>query len=583
MIAQRQKHAQVTTLQSVVVVLIMDLSKQENANVHNCIIRMVEYQSKALINIRNFHAYALKNQQNIRDGVQKTVIQQNVDALLYYKIYKVFQLNSVNVLLIMIQCKDQHVHQYDFAKLMMIYPLHVYAMNTFIRIIVFALQFFHLLTCVCKSITNPSFDRKICYVVLRQEKLSTCDEEIRYEGGDCKCADGQAPFDCTCPQNDDDDSYSNTKCEDEKFSAIDYFEESDSPSIYPKSCICIDGNSPEGCVCFQGSEDLIGVPVAQCECCSIGDPISGLTTPGAGCLEYCTDNIFNRSCTCDSDLTDYTECEADKACPLIIDCNGVHGSSVKPNTCICIDGYTPNGCTCPRDNDLNQFEGAPLGQCKCLGKDDTRFGISCPISRKCNNEDLQSTTCLCSTNFNQYGCICAYQLHPQNYVYDLLGNTPFNFATCQETKCQADKKYPPLLNCTEYHGLSVSPDTSKCNKDYSPLGCNCYMKSGVSCELDFALSCLRSVPLKSNEQSTTISLLKEYLNSYTFLDTSLNPPGSPIGYGKHAVNININLQKINNITYTNTFDFYESIMILLNNLKDPHTIFTPPCVSKVYY
>ncbi|KAA6384290.1 MAG: hypothetical protein EZS28_020180, partial [Streblomastix strix] len=86
--------------------------------------------------------------------------------------------------------------------------------------------------------------------------------------------------------------------------------------------------------------------------------------------------------------------------------------------------------------------------------------------------------------------------------------------------------------------------------------------------------------LKSNEQSTTISLLKEYLNSYAFLDTSLNPPGTPIGYGNHAVNININLEKINNITYTNTFDFYESIMILLNNLKDPHTIFTPPCVSK---
>ncbi|KAA6377285.1 MAG: hypothetical protein EZS28_027185 [Streblomastix strix] len=106
------------------------------------------------------------------------------------------------------------------------------------------------------------------------------------------------------------------------------------------------------------------------------------------------------------------------------------------------------------------------------------------------------------------------------------------------------------------------------------------MKAGVSYELDFTLSCLRSVPLKSNEQSTTISLLKEYLNSYAFIDTSLNPLGAPIGYGKHAVNININLDKINNITYSNTFDFYESIMILLNNLKDPHILFIPSCVQK---
>ncbi|KAA6395726.1 MAG: hypothetical protein EZS28_008747 [Streblomastix strix] len=109
------------------------------------------------------------------------------------------------------------------------------------------------------------------------------------------------------------------------------------------------------------------------------------------------------------------------------------------------------------------------------------------------------------------------------------------------------------------------------------------MKAGVSYELDFAINSLRSVPFKSNEQSTTFNLLQDYLNSIAFTDTSHNPSGSPIGYGKHAVNIFSGLEAINNITYTNTFDFYEDIMILLNNLKDPHTIFTPPCVSKVYY
>ncbi|KAA6395428.1 MAG: hypothetical protein EZS28_009047 [Streblomastix strix] len=248
---------------------------------------------------------------------------------------------------------------------------------------------YHPSTCKCDTSSNLSFDIKTCYQVLRYEKLSTCDEEAGQQGGGCKYADGQAPFDCTCPQNDDDDSYTKTECEDEKYSAIDYCDESDSPSIYPKSCICIDGNSPEGCVCIQDSKDLIGVPVAQCECCSTGDPRSGLTTPGAGCPEYGTDNIYNGSCACDSDLTDYTECEADKAYLLLINCNGVHGSSVKPNTCKCIDGYTPTGCTCPRDIDLNQLDGIHLEQCKCFEEDDPRVGISCPLSRKCSSEDLQ--------------------------------------------------------------------------------------------------------------------------------------------------------------------------------------------------
>ncbi|KAA6395727.1 MAG: hypothetical protein EZS28_008748 [Streblomastix strix] len=216
---------------------------------------------------------------------------------------------------------------------------------------------------------------RLCQI---DDDLSTpclCSEDFHQDN--CICSPiyhpstyGQAPFDCTCPQNDIDDSYTKTECEDEIYSAIDYCDESDSPSIYQKSCICIDGNSPEKCVCPQDSKDLIGVPVAQCECCSTGDPRSGLTTPGAGCPEYCTDNIYNGSCTSDSDLTDYTECEADKAYSFLFNCNGVHGSSVKPNTCKYIDRYTPTGCTCPKDTDLNQLDGVPPGQCKCLDQGD---------------------------------------------------------------------------------------------------------------------------------------------------------------------------------------------------------------------
>ncbi|KAA6396575.1 MAG: hypothetical protein EZS28_007898 [Streblomastix strix] len=408
---------------------------------------------------------------------------------------------------------------------------------------------YHPSTCECDTTPNPSFKIKTYDEVLRYEKLSTCDEETGYEGGDCKCADGQAPFDCTCSQNNDDDSYTKTECEDEKYEVLLNSSSDDSSPIYPQSYICIDGNSPEGCVCPYDSKDLIGVPVAQCECCSTGDPRSGLTTPGAGCPEYCIDNIYNGGCACDSDLTDYTECEADKAYPFLIDCNDVHGSSVKLNTCKCIDGYTPTGCTCPLETDLNQFDGVLPGQCECLVEDDPRVGISCPISRKCSNEDLQSPPLL---KFNRLQLIWI-------------------------------QIYPTLLNYIEKHGSFVSPDTYKCSEVNSPLGFNNYLKFGFSYELDFALSCLRSVKLESNEQSTIISLLKEYINSYTFIDTSLNTPGNPIGYGKHAINLFSDLDEINKTIYTNTFDLQKDLMVLLNNPKDPHTIFTPHCVSKVLY
>ncbi|KAA6391947.1 MAG: hypothetical protein EZS28_012522 [Streblomastix strix] len=214
------------------------------------------------------------------------------------------------------------------------------------------------------------------------------------------------------------------------------------------------------------------------------DLIYGLRTPGAGCIEYCTDNIYNGRCAYDSDLTDYTECEADQTYPFLIDCNGVHGSSVKPNTCKCIDGYTPTGCTCPRNIDLNQLDGVPPGQCECLDEDDLRAMIRCPLSRYCSNEDLQSTP---------------YSDENQGY---------------SKSQCQAVITLDNIKDCNSSH---------------------------------------------------------------------ITPVRAPIKQGKHAVNINISLDKINKTIYTNKFDLYESIMILLNNLKDPHAILTPPCVSKQTY
>ncbi|KAA6386716.1 MAG: hypothetical protein EZS28_017756 [Streblomastix strix] len=403
---ETQKHAQVTTLQSVAVVLIMDLSKQENANAHNCIIQMVVHQSNELINIRNFNIYVIMNilkiqmnvfahqmilhlylafvqqllnpilkivllmdtqliltqqQQNILVTVQKTIIQQNADDILYQKIYIIFQLNSVNVLLVMIHEKVVLVQQHDFAKLMMIYPLLVYVLKTFIKIIAFVLQFIiHQLA----SATHHQIHLIIQKHVMKFQDMRNYQLVMKKQD--------------------------------------------------MKEVIVIMVIPLKDAFVLKKSKDLIGVPVAQCECCSTGDPRSGLTTPGAGCPEYCIDNIYNGSCACNSDLTDYTECEADNAYPLLIDCNGVHGSSVKPNTCKCIDGYTPTGCTCSKD--AESLEGVPPEQYKCLDEDGPRAGTTCPVTDECEELILEPNDreCFYSANYKPDSCQCTSDVHPDN-------------------------------------------------------------------------------------------------------------------------------------------------------------------------
>ncbi|KAA6368902.1 MAG: hypothetical protein EZS28_035571 [Streblomastix strix] len=184
----------------------------------------------------------------------------------------------------------------------------------------------------------------------------------------------------------------------------------------------------------------------------------------------------------------------------------------------------------------------------------------------CTNDSTVSPgTCQCTSANHPIGCTpVACQSSTQTHPC-LCTGTNADTATCECTS----EKHPN--NCT-------------CSTSYHLDGCSCNMKEGQQYPLEQGLACMRSIPLTSTEKSTTIALLKNYLSGYVFLDTSLNPPGAPIGYGKHAVDIMGTLDSIGaNSSYTNTFDFYEDIMVLLNNLKDPHTIFTPPCVSNLYY
>ncbi|KAA6402704.1 MAG: hypothetical protein EZS28_001775 [Streblomastix strix] len=117
------------------------------------------------------------------------------------------------------------------------------------------------------------------------------------------------------------------------------------------------------------------------------------------------------------------------------------------------------------------------------------------------------------------------------------------------------------------------------------LSAQCNFKKNICESMTIGLRCLRSIPLstQSTEFNSTISLLETYVQSYAFLDTSLNPNAGGNSYNQESIDLQQVLKDIRRETFNNTFDFYERIMVLFNSLKDPHTYFVPPCVKNLIY
>ncbi|KAA6366804.1 MAG: hypothetical protein EZS28_037668, partial [Streblomastix strix] len=115
-----------------------------------------------------------------------------------------------------------------------------------------------------------------------------------------------------------------------------------------------------------------------------------------------------------------------------------------------------------------------------------------------------------------------------------------------------------------------------------PLFAQCSFSANQSVSLASGLACFRSLP-PYQEVTSTINLVKTYLNSYAFKDTSLYPNANGTGYDQPSVDIYGSLDEIEHTQFNNTFDFYERIMVLLNKLKDAHTYFVPPCIQKFSY
>ncbi|KAA6372627.1 MAG: hypothetical protein EZS28_031845 [Streblomastix strix] len=115
------------------------------------------------------------------------------------------------------------------------------------------------------------------------------------------------------------------------------------------------------------------------------------------------------------------------------------------------------------------------------------------------------------------------------------------------------------------------------------LFAQCTFKTNSSIPLASGLACFRSISLSSSSQefTSTNNLVKTYMNSYAFKDTSLYPNANGTGYDQPSVDIFGGLDEIEHTQFNNTFDFYEHVMVLLNKLKDAHTYFVPPFVETV--
>ncbi|KAA6404400.1 MAG: hypothetical protein EZS28_000059, partial [Streblomastix strix] len=177
-----------------------------------------------------------------------------------------------------------------------------------------------------------------------------------------------------------------------------------SASVSPNTCKCVEGHTPENCVCPVVPAQLATIPVDRCQCLTTGDPRAGQTTPtGAICPAYCADNVYEEGCACDSSIeATYDKCREDKAYDGIQKCAELTAATVGVATCIC-DGAanSPTHCVCPKDDDIADLEGVPSARCGCLSTGDPRAvaeGI-CPIYCV---KDTATADCTCDSAIEEY-------------------------------------------------------------------------------------------------------------------------------------------------------------------------------------
>ncbi|KAA6388795.1 MAG: hypothetical protein EZS28_015678 [Streblomastix strix] len=237
--------------------------------------------------------------------------------------------------------------------------------------------------CGCPKVAEGSYTKAQC---LEDKNLVECTKETSetVDLNSCTCTKDKHPTGCKCPLDptvlihlskqqckclvigdprDGCDEILPTECT-----------VASSEQVSEYSCICTPSKHPEGCICSQNPNELIGISKEQCKCLKIGDLRVGCeTTPDCA---HPTISTSTSICPCLADEDPREECipeqKPDCAHPTI---------STSTTICPCLANNDPRvGCE-PKPNCARPTSTTLTSDCPCLARGDPRE--ECDIDDPC--------------------------------------------------------------------------------------------------------------------------------------------------------------------------------------------------------
>ncbi|KAA6360366.1 MAG: hypothetical protein EZS28_044107, partial [Streblomastix strix] len=155
-------------------------------------------------------------------------------------------------------------------------------------------------------------------------------------------------------------------------------------------------------------------------------------------------------------------------------------NDVSIGACSCYEVGDPrNECSQSKScDDLEaDLSNVPEIRCACNGDNDPRRGITCAVSRMCSYNDLISTPCLCSPQYNSGNCTCTEEYHnDQQCICDQSQESGvYDLTSCRSTKICIGDNIP--IGCTPLCAVDsnqiVELESCFCNQESQPINCRC--------------------------------------------------------------------------------------------------------------
>ncbi|KAA6316948.1 MAG: hypothetical protein EZS28_055177, partial [Streblomastix strix] len=132
----------------------------------------------------------------------------------------------------------------------------------------------------------------------------------------------------------------------------------------------------------------------------------------------------------------------------------------------CKPDLDPIGCNCPTEP--QQLVGIRTEACPCNGDNDPRRGITCAVTRECEQNDLIETPCLCSEQYNSGNCTCTQEYHDdQQCICDQSGQSEvYDLTSCRSTKICIGDNIPIGCTCPNISqsGIAGCAQTRLCSQ-----------------------------------------------------------------------------------------------------------------------